>query len=87
MALSIKDPETEAIAREVAQRKHLSITQAVKVSLEKELADLEREMKRQDADREVRIQEILAWTRENSANWETQEEIDDFLYDEDGLPW
>ena len=84
MALSIKDPETEAIAREVAQRKHLSITQAVKVSLEKELAGMERAEQERYEKRVAAIQklrnEVKTWT---VADPRPHGEI---LYDEDGLP-
>jgi antitoxin VapB len=38
MALNIKDPETDRLARELADRMNTSITEAIKVALEDRLA-------------------------------------------------
>lgn len=38
MALNIKDPETDRLARELAERMHTSITEALKVALREKLA-------------------------------------------------
>lgn len=60
MALNIKSPETERLARELARRRRQGITEVVTEALRKELAR-ERNGKRQDdtAARLRRIDEII----------------------------
>ncbi len=83
MAVSIKNPETERLARDLASRTGVSITEAITVALREQLA---REEGRRAAPR-VR-DELLAIGRRCAAlpdlDLRTAEEI--LGYDEIGLP-
>lgn len=85
MALSIKDEETDALVRELARRRNLSFTGAVRLAVNNELARGENVSA---AERERKI----AAVREIQERWRglpdrmTKEEIDAWMYDENGLP-
>ncbi len=85
MALSIKNPETERLARELAAATGKSVTAAVTEALERSL--------RETVDREVEIEGLTARTmaiaKETGAL--ISEELKSFdydawLYDDNGLP-
>jgi antitoxin VapB len=60
MALNIKNPETEKLARELARRRKQSITEAVTDVLRKEVERERKKPRREDiAERLRRIEEIV----------------------------
>jgi antitoxin VapB len=85
MGLSIKDAETEALARKLAEHRGVSLTSAIRSALAESLAN----------DNELRQAEI---DRRHAAIKEIQEQVaklpvidptvndDDWMYDENGLP-
>ncbi len=82
MALSIKNPEVERLARELAEKTNESITDAVLIALRERLA-------RQETDRrEMRVKRLLEISAAGRAlprrDTRTIEEI--IGYDEHGLP-
>lgn len=80
MALSIKDPETEALARDVARRSNRTITETVRDALA-------REATRIDEDKEAMVRAILAiGDRLSRYPVADTRSIDEMLYDENGLP-
>lgn len=89
MALSIKDPETERSARELAAATGKSVTAAVTEALERSLREtVDREAGR-DAEREAIFQRTMAISRETGALLPAEFKTfdhDAWLYDEDGLP-
>ena len=84
MAISIKDPETDALARALAQEIGLSITEAVKQALSEALTRARR-AKQQDqlAEEILKIGERAAEYVTNTAS-ATDHAVR--LYDEQGLP-
>jgi len=90
VSLNIKDEETHAIARELAALKGTSLTSAVKDAVREALAREKAERKLTDAKKSKSRSEILMeFAREYAKrvkdpihSWE----INDLLYDEDGLP-
>ena len=85
MALSIKDEETDALVRKLAARKNLSMTQAVKLAVNNELerTDAASEAQREEWGAAIRkIQERVAARPDRMS----AEEIDAWMYDENGLP-
>jgi antitoxin VapB len=85
MALSIKDEETDALVRKLAMRRNLSMTQAIKLAVSNELS-------REDATQSERQMRILREIAELQAQMKllpdrmTAQEIDAWMYDENGLP-
>ena len=84
--LNIKDPETVRLARALAERSGLSMTETIRAALEREFRERE-EMLR------TRCKEIIAATDQFqhliSDEWRGKEMSrlsTDLLYDEDGLP-
>jgi antitoxin VapB len=60
MALNIKNPETERLARELARRRNQSITEAVTEVLRKEVAHERKKPRRADKEQfQRRIQDIV----------------------------
>lgn len=83
MGLSIKNEETERLVRELARRKGVGVTTAIRLAVSNELANTPAPKKDPQA--------IRAVVREIQERWKAfppidMEEMDDFLYDEDGLP-
>ena len=85
MGLSIKDPETEALARKLAAHRGISLTNAIRSALAESLTN----------DNELRQAEIeckLAAIKEIQAEVAklpvlmSDEKIDAWMYDENGLP-
>ena len=84
MGLNIKNEETCALARELAELTGETMTGAISVALRERL---EREKKQRDV--EARIEEMLAIGERCAAHLKpgpSSTEIGDFLYDERGLP-
>jgi len=83
MALSIKNPETEALARELAERTGESITVAINIALKER-------MDRKKKSREGLAAWLMALSKETAPlmdDGKTSKEIMDDLYDpETGLP-
>jgi antitoxin VapB len=83
MALSIKNAETERLAREVAQQTGESITSAIHSALRERLQQLRR--KRTSHANEERIKETLC--RLDRMSRRNNKSADEILgYDESGLP-
>lgn len=84
MVLSIKDPETDALARKLAERTNESITEAVKNSLNERLQRLDFVDEKTRQERLAAVREIQEAVR----SWGPPDprSIDELLYDENGLP-
>ncbi len=83
MGLSIKNEETERLVRELARRKGVGVTTAIRLAVSNELEKTPEPKKSRE--------EILAFVREIQERWKAfppidMKEMDDFLYDENGLP-
>jgi len=84
MALSIKDDETDRLARELAAESGLSITEGVKMALRSRL-EFERTQRRKTV-LPQRIVEIGQRCAENISGPATSQNHAELLYDELGLP-
>ncbi len=88
MGMNIKDPEVHAMARELAARRSTTVTDAVRQALR---AELERSPSPNGPEvlkaRKAVIRAICARVSARPG-WQgrTSEELQDALYDEDGLP-
>jgi antitoxin VapB len=83
MGLSIKNEETERLVRELARRKGVGVTTAIRLAVSNELEKTPEPKKSPE--------EILAFVREIQERWKAfppidMKEMDEFLYDENGLP-
>ena len=83
MGLSIKNEETERLVRELARRKGVGVTTAIRLAVSNELE--------KTPEPKQSPEEILAFVREIQERWKAfppidMKEMDDFLYDENGLP-
>jgi antitoxin VapB len=82
MALNIKDPATEALARELAALTGEKLTQSVRIALEERLRT---ECRKRDCN--VRLQRVQALIDTLNAEHRKQLSSDHSrLYDEQGLP-
>lgn len=80
MALNIKDPETETLARDIARKSGRTITETIKQALVREAALLAK-------DKEATVRAILAISERMSRYPVVDDRsIDEMLYDEHGLP-
>ena len=84
MALSLKNDETERLAKELARRTGESITRAVTVAIKERLEREERASKRQG--RMEWLNEMTKETAEIMNDGRTSKQLMDELYDETGLP-
>ncbi|MGC3994962.1 MAG: type II toxin-antitoxin system VapB family antitoxin [Propionicimonas sp.] len=83
MALNIKDPATDALARELAARTGESITEAIRVAMSERLARLRRQESM--ASRTGELQRYIDRGRQRpTLDGRSAEAI--LGYDEDGLP-
>jgi antitoxin VapB len=84
MALSIKDPQTDALVRKLARARGTSYTGAIRLAVENELA---REARPKRSFDEV-MAEIQQIQDETAAlpDAMTAEEVDAWMFDENGLP-
>jgi antitoxin VapB len=85
MALSIRDPETDRLARELARLTGESMTGAIRAALEERLA---RERRRREADIERRRNAINAIVERFASLPVLDDRPDEEIlgYDENGLP-
>ena len=84
MALSIKDDETDRLARQLAAITGQSITEVIRDSLRQRLATLD-----QDKEREAYMARLLALGQEVAAEMNPpfhSSDHGDLLYDSTGLP-
>jgi len=85
MSINIKNPEVHALAKELAELTGESITEAVLIALKERLA---RERNSEERLRE-RMEVLTAIGRDVAERlgpeWRAMD-VDDWLYDEDGLP-
>jgi antitoxin VapB len=88
MGMNIKDPEVHAMARQLAARRGISVTAAVRQALSAELERLPDALS--EASVEARKEAVRAICRRTSANpaWQglSSKELQDSLYDENGVP-
>lgn len=83
MALSIRNPQTEAAVRELAARTGLGLTEAIDMAVRHQLAGPQAREAVQEH-RRVRIDDMREWI---AANVDTALILDeDDLYDANGLP-
>lgn len=86
MGLSIKDPETERLVRLLAERSRTGVTGAIKLAVSNELARGEQK-RAAEKDRKLHaIREIQRRYAESGGNGMTADEVDAWMYDENGLP-
>ena len=85
MALSIKDPETEALARKLAAHRGTTITGAIRQALAEVVANDDGLRAAEVERRRKAIEDIQARVRK-LPKLMTAEEADDWMYDENGLP-
>jgi antitoxin VapB len=85
MALSIRDPETDRMARELAKLTGVTMTEAIRTALQERLA---RERARRHADAEQLAAELMAIGRRCTTLPVQDDRPDDVIlgYDEQGLP-
>lgn len=84
--LNIKDAEAHRLANELARRRGISATRAVKAALEETLA---RENEEPSPEVMERVRETMAWLAEGAKRWpqdKTSKELMDALYEDDDLP-
>lgn len=85
MALSIRDPETDRLARELARRTGETMTRAIRTALEERLARLDRTREAEIERRRRAIDAIVARSRALPVLDDRSE--DEILgYDEHGIP-
>ncbi len=84
MGLSIKNDETERLVRELAKRRGIGVTSAIRLAVSNELANTP--LPKKDPEKmmaEIRkIQDRVA----KLGGLPTMKEMDDWMYDENGLP-
>ena len=86
MALNIKNPETYRLARELADETGLSMTAAVTEAVRQQLARI-RATSGDDAEARVdRMLELAAEIRRRAPAGYFDQDFDELLYDEMGLP-
>ena len=88
MGMNIKDPVVHAMARELAERRSTSVTDAVRQALRAELERCPNPERPEAIEaRKAAIRAICARTGARP-DWQgrTSKELQDALYDEDGLP-
>ena len=83
MALDIDDPETEALARELAARTGETIAAAIKRALQERLGRLD-----SDAAKAALLEDLAAFRRRWSAlpRLDNRSDEENLGYDENGLP-
>lgn len=82
MTLSIKDPQTDALARKLAELKGQTITDAVRAALVAEIARAERG----ETARQARIRALVERVAAGMEGSGHSLDHGDILYDEIGLP-
>jgi antitoxin VapB len=85
MALSIKDEETDRLVRKLAKLRQLSYTQTIRLAVANELERSEVRRPAEKAEMLKAIAEIQARVAALPDRM-TAEEVDAWMYDENGLP-
>jgi antitoxin VapB len=86
MAVSIKDPDTDHLIRELARRTGETQVAAVKAAVMERLARLDREQARMRHSRRDRLLAIARDTAPRLAGVSESTQIGSYLYDDRGLP-
>jgi antitoxin VapB len=86
MAVSIKDPDTDHLIRELARRTGETQVAAVKVAVMERLARLDGEQDRLRRGRRDRLQAVARDTAPRLAGISASTDIGSYLYDDRGLP-
>jgi antitoxin VapB len=86
MAVSIKDPDTDHLIRELARRTGETQVAAVKVAVMERLARLDREQDRLQHSRKDRLLAIARDTAPRLTGISESTDIGSYLYDDRGLP-
>jgi antitoxin VapB len=88
MGMNIKDPEVHAMARELAARRSTSVTDAVRQALRAELARSPNpELARAVEAKKAAVRAICArFSARPEWQGRTSQELQDALYDDQGLP-
>ena len=86
MAVSIKDPDTDHLIRELARRTGETQVAAVKAAVMERLARLDREEAQQRRSRRDRLLAIARDTAPRLAGISESTDIGSYLYDDRGLP-
>ena len=86
MAVSIKDPDTDHLIRELARRTGETQVAAVKVAVMERLERLDHEQARVRHSRRDRLLAIARDTAPRLAGVSESTDIGSYLYDERGLP-
>lgn len=84
MALSVKDPETDAMVRKLARRRRTSFTGAIRLAVSNELAKDDRPAKDPETFRAIVAELQAEWAGMPVLDDRTADEI--LGYDENGLP-
>lgn len=84
--MSIKDPDTDHLIRELARRTGETQVAAVKVAVMERLARLDSEQDRLRHNRRDRLQAIARDTAPRLAGISESTDIGSYLYDDRGLP-
>lgn len=86
MAISIKDPDTDDLIRELARRTGETHVAAVRTAVAERLARLDRELTELRQGRMDRLRRIARDTAPRLAGTPYSTDIGDLLYDDHGLP-
>lgn len=90
MGMNIKDEQVHAMARELAVRRHTTVTDAVRQALRAELERTTDSSPTSQSALAAKQQELFALLQSfKSLNWadgRSSKDLQDELYDEDGLP-
>ena len=86
MAVNIKDPDTDRLIRELAQRTGESQVTAVRTAVAERLERLAQRGDEQRPSRKEHLRAIARDTGPRLAHTCASDEIGDLLYDEQGLP-
>jgi antitoxin VapB len=85
MGLSIKNAETERLVRELARRRGIGMTTAIRLAVSNELAQTSPSVKKDPEALKAAIRELQdRWAK--LPEFMTAEEVDAWMYDENGLP-
>lgn len=86
MSLNIKNPETHRLARELADETGLSMTAAVTEAVREQLARIRAAQGDESEARVERMLGLAAEIRRRAPAGYFDQDFDDLLYDEKGLP-
>jgi antitoxin VapB len=86
MGLNIKNPETYRLVKELAEATGLSMTAAVTEAVRQQLARIRLDATDNEEERTQRILDFVAEMRRRFPPGYLDQDFDDLLYDEKGLP-